>query len=94
MMAANFIETIAAQLNNHHPTRGMAVASGVTCECGYWTGNEVAGRTRPVGSNGRDQLDWHRANIIAPVVHMLMHEAAAQALDAAQHEEGAPWHTD
>ena len=51
-------EAIANTLRQHQVTRGMRVASGVTCRCGYWTGNEKAGKTRPVGCSG---LTWHQA---------------------------------
>jgi hypothetical protein len=50
-------------LEDHYPTRGMKVASGETCECGYWTGQETAGKTRPVGHRG-DVLNWHRAEVV------------------------------
>lgn len=49
-------------LDAHQPTRGMKVAMGETCECGYWTGQEEAGKTRPVGY--RDMLNWHRAEVV------------------------------
>jgi hypothetical protein len=47
-------------LESHRPTRGMKVAMGETC--GYWTGQETAGKTRPVGI--RDALNWHRAEVV------------------------------
>lgn len=56
---------IAQILNEHHPERGMVVASGVTCQCGYWTGDEIAGVTRPAGVSGADKLDWHRAKVLS-----------------------------
>lgn len=49
-------QKIARILNEHKPTRGMRVTMGETCQCGYWTGNEEPGKTRPVGLQG---LDWH-----------------------------------
>jgi hypothetical protein len=55
-------EDLYHELSKHHQTRGMAVSMGVTCECGYWTGEEEGGKNRPVGIRG-DQLDWHRTQI-------------------------------
>lgn len=52
---------IAKVIQEHKPTRGMKVSMGETCQCGYWNGNEVAGKTRPVGLQG---LDWHVAQEI------------------------------
>lgn len=52
-------------LKGHYPTRGMRVSSGQTCECGYWTGGEVSGKTRPFGGVQGDGLNWHRASLIA-----------------------------
>ena len=51
-------------LKGHYPHRGMQVSRGATCECGYWTGTEEAGKNRPAGVQG-DQLNWHRASLIA-----------------------------
>ena len=56
------VEAVARVLAEHQPTTGMSVASGVTCRCGYWNGNEVGGKTRPVGYQG---LQWHQAEMIA-----------------------------
>ena len=56
------VEAIAGVLREHMATGGMSVASGVTCRCGYWTGNEEPGKTRPVGYSG---LQWHQAEQIA-----------------------------
>ena len=58
-------EVLGNTLRAHQPTTGMSVASGVTCRCGYWNGNEVGGKTRPVGYQG---LQWHQANVLADVV--------------------------
>ena len=58
-------EVLGNALRAHQPTTGMSVASGVTCRCGYWNGNEVGGKTRPVGYQG---LQWHQANVLADVV--------------------------
>ena len=58
-------EALAKALQGHHPTTVMAVASGVTCQCGYWNGNERPGVDRPAGAQGRDGLDWHRAQVVA-----------------------------
>jgi hypothetical protein len=60
--AAELRELIASAMNDHHPTTGMAVASGVTCVCGYWTGSEPEAGKRPLPW-GRDRLDLHRANV-------------------------------
>lgn len=57
--------TIAEVLRNHEQTTGMQVAMGTTCKCGYWTGNEEPGRTRPVGYQG---LTWHQAEVIAALI--------------------------
>lgn len=51
-------EEIARIIAAHQPTTGMAVASGVTCRCGYWNGAERAGIDRPAGLQG---LMWHQA---------------------------------
>ena len=59
---ADVAERIGAILREHQPTSGMQVASGVTCRCGYWTGEERPGVTRPVGYSG---LMWHQAQMIA-----------------------------
>lgn len=56
------VEAIAEVLREHMATGGMSVASGVTCRCGYWTGNEEPGKTRPVGYSG---LQWHQAEAVA-----------------------------
>lgn len=63
-------EFIAAELNNHHPTKGMAVSMGVTCACGYWTGSEPERGKRPLPW-GADQLDLHRADIVADLVRLV-----------------------
>lgn len=55
-------EALYRELSKHHQTRGVSVSMGVTCECGYWTGEEDGGKNRPVGIRG-DQLDWHRTKI-------------------------------
>jgi hypothetical protein len=53
-------EGIAKLLAEHKPA-ALQVSMGEKCRCGYWTGNEVAGKTRPVGFIG---LDWHRAQVV------------------------------
>ena len=55
-------EDFAALLVEHQPTSGMSVASGVTCNCGYWNGEERGGINRPIGLHG---LMWHQAQILA-----------------------------
>lgn len=57
-------EQVAEALLIHYPTRGMRVARGVTCNCGYWNGEERPGVTRPPGLQGEDGLNWHRAQVI------------------------------
>lgn len=61
-------DVLAVAINNilksHKPATGMVVSMGQTCQCGYWTGEERAGITRPAGVNG-DGLDWHRSVLIA-----------------------------
>lgn len=54
----NLAEIIATSIRDHSPTTGMRVASGETCRCGYWNGNERTGVDRPVGCGG---LVWHQA---------------------------------
>lgn len=62
-------EQIAAALRAHPPRIGMVVASGVTCECGYWNGVESPGNDRPAGSQGRDGLNWHRAQVVLALLN-------------------------
>lgn len=57
-------EQIAEALQSHYPRIGMVVASGVTCDCGYWNGEERPGVSRPAGAQGRDGLNWHRAQVV------------------------------
>ena len=66
-------------LRSHKPTTGMQVASGITCECGYWTGDERAGVDRPVGIRG-DGLDWHRSLLIGDLIRRA--QAAQRETDA------------
>lgn len=79
-LSAAEVEALAAELAKHHPTRGMSVSTGVTCECGYWTGSEEEAGKRPLPW-GRDSLDLHRARIVAALV--------AQAAALAPTEEEA-----
>ena len=44
-------------LCEHYPTTGMAVTSGVTCECRFWESRPIRFRS------GWDRLDVHRAEI-------------------------------
>lgn len=60
----DLVEAVGIILREHQPTTGMSVASGVTCRCGYWNGQEVAGVTRPPGYNA---LMWHHVQLIAAV---------------------------
>lgn len=81
-------EDLYRELSKHHPARGVQVASGVTCECGYWTGTEEPGRNRPIGIRG-DQLDWHRTQVViefqrAERLRLLrQRQADVEAMDAA-----------
>ena len=56
-------KTINKILYSHKLSEGMVFSMGATCQCGYWTGDERPGITRPAGV--RDALDWHRAELIA-----------------------------
>lgn len=62
-------EQIAEALGRHYPKTGMVVASGVTCECGYWNGVESPGNDRPAGAQGRDGLNWHRAQVVLALLN-------------------------
>lgn len=62
---------VGEALRDHFPTRGMQVASGVTCECQYWTGNEPQALLG-AGMGGRDQLNRHRAALAADAVLALL----------------------
>lgn len=66
-------EFIGDVLRQHQLTTGMAVASGHTCQCNYWTGRERPGRTRPVGYQG---LQWHQSQAIAAA---LTHSGAEES---------------
>lgn len=61
-MSGDVIQQAAEVLAQHQATTGMQVASGTTCRCGYWTGNERPGSTRPAGLQG---LIWHQAQVLA-----------------------------
>jgi hypothetical protein len=50
--------TIAKVLAEHHPTKGMRVAMGVTCDCGFWEGRNI--RRGSIS----DGLDLHRAEVL------------------------------
>jgi len=57
------VRTVIAQqmaevIRAHQITAGAQVSSGTTCRCGYWTGDEIPGVTRPPGFTG---LAWHQA---------------------------------
>lgn len=85
----NATEAIAETLRLHHPTRGMAVAMGVTCACGHWT----QGGRRVSGDDG---LDAHRADVIAGLVPSLSPEDLAELIggeleQAAWHRTGGKW---
>ena len=75
-------EQIAEVIRAHQPTTGMSVASGVTCRCGYWNGEERAGINRPAGYQG---LQWHQAQELSAAGFGLVADAKAEAaLEAAQ----------
>lgn len=84
-------KTMAEVIRAHQPTTGMSVASGVTCKCGYWNGNERGGVDRPIGFQG---LIWHQSQeleaaglgLVTDDKRTLQH-AALMAYDAV--EEGA-----
>lgn len=79
-MDEQIIERAVEAAAKHVPTRGMSVASGVTCECGYWTGSEKPGVTRPVGvRSGSDGLDWHRATVMLAEVEAPIRAQALRA---------------
>lgn len=81
-LLGGFAESVNEILRSHKPTTGMKVASGQTCECGYWTGEERAGVDRPVGVRG-DGLDWHRSLLIADLIRRVRaDERKAAARDA------------
>ena len=50
--------TIAEVLGPHHPTKGMRVTMGVTCNCGFWENRNI--RRTPTS----DGLDLHRAEVL------------------------------
>ena len=56
-------KVVAKILNQHHQSTGMQVASGVTCQCGYWTGDEPESGKCPLPW-GIDRLDLHRADVV------------------------------
>jgi hypothetical protein len=69
-------KAIAEALVHHYPTRGMQVASGQTCECQYWTGNEPSALLG-AGMGGSDQLNRHRAKLAADAVLALINGSAS-----------------
>ena len=71
-------ELIAEVIRAHQPTTGMSVASGVTCQCGYWNGKEQAGINRPVGYQG---LQWHQAQELSAAGFGPVKEGKAEALE-------------
>lgn len=79
MSADKQAELIGVILREHQPATGMIVASGMTCRCGYWNGEEVAGRTRPVGYQG---LQWHQAQMIAAAMSTPETVASVEPSDA------------
>ncbi|MDT0171048.1 hypothetical protein [Pseudarthrobacter sp. BRE9] len=73
-------EQIAEVIRAHQPTTGMSVASGVTCRCGYWNGDERAGVDRLPGYQG---LQWHQAQALSAAGFGLVADAKAEALGEA-----------
>jgi hypothetical protein len=78
---------MAEVIRDHQPTTGMSVASGVTCRCGYWNGNERAGVDRPAGFQG---LIWHQGQELEAAgfgpVKAAKAEAWDEGYDEAEHE--------
>lgn len=74
---------MAEVLAAHQPTTGMQVASGVTCRCGYWNGEERAGIDRPAGLQG---LIWHQSQMLTAAGFGPVREAKAVALVEAADE--------
>ncbi|GAA1337271.1 hypothetical protein [Arthrobacter roseus] len=70
-------EVIAKALSAHKLTTGMQVASGETCQCGYWNREERPGVDRPPGVVG---LNWHRAQVVAELVEAYGAERERAAL--------------
>lgn len=69
-------EAIADVIRAHQPSTGMSVASGVTCRCGYWNGDERGGVNRPVGFQG---LMWHQAQELTAAGYGLVADAKREA---------------
>lgn len=65
MADIDVVSDLGETIRSHQPTTGMAVTMGVTCRCGYWSGTEEPGKTRPVGYQG---LQWHQAVEVAAYV--------------------------
>lgn len=63
-------ELIHKTLKRHQPEQGMKVSTGETCICGYWTGEEEPGKSRPAGL-GTMSLAWHQAQMIDRVLEGL-----------------------
>lgn len=51
------VERIGAILREHQPTSGVQVASGVTCRCGYWTGEERPGVTQQIAASKDEAVE-------------------------------------
>lgn len=70
-MSDDVIGEYAKQVNeilrSHYPS--PLQVSETTCICGYWSENEIAGKTRPVGV--RNALDWHKACLISELAKEL-----------------------
>jgi hypothetical protein len=87
-------DIIAATINAHGLTTGMQVASGHTCRCGYWNGEEVAGVTRPAGMYG---LTWHQAQMVAEELTKAGYGSIREARDQRDrelHRFGYNWSLD
>lgn len=67
---------VAEAMVHHYPAQGQVVASGQTCECRYWTGNEPQALIGP-GLGGRDQLNRHRAVLVTDAVLELINDGDA-----------------
>jgi hypothetical protein len=55
------------ELQRHKRVAGIAATMGMTCTCGYWTGEEKPGITQPIGV---EDLDWHRAKVLSSQFNM------------------------
>jgi hypothetical protein len=81
-------EIIATTIRDHSLTTGMQVASGSTCRCGYWNGNERAGKDRPVGCGG---LTWHQAQEAATNIRAALEGASYELVKLPEPDPQGCW---